>query len=101
MYAVIRTGGKQYRVAAGDVIEVDRLKAAEGEQVSFTPVLVADESNVRIRPTELADASVQAEVVRHLRGKKIRVFNYHAKTGWKRTKGHRSELTAVRITGIG
>ena len=100
MYAVIRAGGKQYKVASGDVIEVDRIGAAEGDEVSFTPVLVVDDGKIRSRPAELEGAKVTAKVVNHKRGVKIRVFNYHRKTGWKKTKGHRSELTTVEITGI-
>ena len=101
MYAVIRAGGKQYKVASGDVIEVDRLHADEGAEVSFPTVLVVDGATVRARSTELAGANVKGRVVGHKRGKKIRVFNYHRKTGWKKTRGHRSELTRVEITEIG
>jgi large subunit ribosomal protein L21 len=101
MYAVIRAGGRQFKVASGDVIEVDRLGASAGEEVSFSPVLVVDDGKIRSRPAELDGLKVTAKVLEHKRGEKIRVFNYHRKTGWKKTKGHRSELTAVEITGIG
>jgi large subunit ribosomal protein L21 len=101
MYAVIRTGGKQYRVTPGDVLDVERLKVAVGDTVSLPALLVVDEGAVRARPQELEGTAVRAEVVGHKRGRKIRVFNYHAKTGWKRMKGHRQELTTVRITTIG
>lgn len=101
MYAVIRAGGRQYKVVSGDVIEVNRLEAAPGDAVAFPPVLIVDDGSVRARPAELEGVSVKGEVVRHGRGRKIRVFNYHAKTGWKKTRGHRQDLTAVRITEIG
>jgi large subunit ribosomal protein L21 len=101
MYAVIKAGGQQYKVASGDVIEVNRLEASEGQEVSFEPVLVVDDGSVRARPAELKGVTVRAKVVGHKRGVKIRVFNYHRKTGWKRTRGHRQDLTAVEITGIG
>ena len=101
MYAVIRAGGRQYKVASGDVIEVDRLGASEGEEVAFAPVLVVDNGSVKSRPTELEGVTVTGKVVAHKRGEKIRVFNYHRKTGWKKTRGHRQELTAVEITSIG
>jgi large subunit ribosomal protein L21 len=101
MYAVIRAGGRQYKVASGDVIEVNRLRADEGQRVSFDPVLVVEEGSVKARPEDLEGITVHGEVVRHGRGRKIRVFNYHAKPGWKRTKGHRQDLTSVRITEIG
>jgi large subunit ribosomal protein L21 len=100
MYAVIKTGGQQFKVASGDIVEVDRLEAAEGQEVSFVPVLVVDDATVRARPAELDGVKVTGKVIAHKRGTKIRVFNYHRKTGWKKTRGHRQELTAVEITGI-
>ena len=100
MYAVIRAGGKQYRVASGDVIEVDRVGAGEGEELTFSPLLVVDDGKIKALPADLEGLKVTAKVVGHKRGEKIRVFNYHRKTGWKKTKGHRSELTTVEITGI-
>lgn len=100
MYAVIDAGGKQLKVASGDVIEVDRLDASEGDEVSFRAVLVVDDGAVRARPDDLNGVAVKGRVVKHLRGDKIRVFNYHRKTGWKKTMGHRQNLTSVEITGI-
>jgi large subunit ribosomal protein L21 len=100
MYAVIKAGGRQFKVASGDVIEVDRLGASEGDEVSFAAVLVVDDGKIKSRPAELDGVKVTAKVVGHKRGVKIRVFNYHRKTGWKKTKGHRQELTTVEITGI-
>jgi large subunit ribosomal protein L21 len=100
MYAVIRAGGRQYKVASGDVIEVNRLDAPEGQEVSFDAVLVVDEGSVRARPAELDGVQVRGRVVGHGRGEKIRVFNYHRKTGWKKTRGHRQDLTSVEITEI-
>lgn len=101
MYAVIRAGGRQYKVASGDVIEVNRLETPEGGDVSFEPVLVVEDAKVRARPKELEGVHVRGRVVGHKRGEKIRVFNYHRKTGWKRSRGHRQDLTAVEITEIG
>jgi large subunit ribosomal protein L21 len=100
MYAVIKSGGKQYRVTGGDVLDVNRLKAAAGEAVTFETLLLVDGDSVKARPSELDGAAVQGEVVGHKRGRKIRVFNYHAKGGWHRTVGHRQDLTTVRITEI-
>jgi large subunit ribosomal protein L21 len=100
MYAVIKAGGKQFKVASGDVIEVDRLGASEGTEVTFPAVLVVDGAAVKARAAELEGVTVTAKVLGHKRGEKIRVFNYHRKTGWKKTKGHRQELTTVEITGI-
>ncbi len=100
MYAVIDAGGKQYKVASGDVIEVNRLEASEGQEVSFRAVLLVDNATVKATPGDLNGAQVRGRVVGHKRGEKIRVFNYHRKTGWKRTMGHRQELTSVEITEI-
>jgi large subunit ribosomal protein L21 len=101
MYAVIRAGGRQYKVASGDVIEVDRLGASEGDEVTFAPTLVVDDGSVKSSAGDLQGLTVTGKVVGHKRGEKIRVFNYHRKTGWKKTRGHRQELTSVEITGIG
>ncbi len=101
MYAVIRAGGRQYKVASGDVIDVDRIGASEGDEVTFAPLMLVDDSAVRATPGDLVGLKVTARVVGHKRGQKIRVFNYHRKTGWKRTKGHRREITTVEITAIG
>lgn len=101
MYAVMRSGGRQYRVATGDVVEVNRLEAEPGESVTFVPVFIADGSDVKARAGELDGVTITGEVVEHTRGKKIRVFNYGPKKHWKRTSGHRQDLTAVRITEIG
>jgi large subunit ribosomal protein L21 len=100
MYAVIRAGGKQYKVASGDVIEVDRIQADEGAEVAFEPLMLVDGDSLKARPSELDGTSVKGRVVGHMRGKKIKVFNYHRKSGWKKTRGHRSELTRVEITEI-
>jgi len=100
MYAVINAGGRQYKVASGDVIEVNRLEASPGQEVSFRPVLVVEDAAVKATPGDLDGVQVRGKVVEHKRGEKIRVFNYHRKTGWKRTMGHRQNLTAVEITEI-
>jgi large subunit ribosomal protein L21 len=101
MYAVIHAGGRQYKVASGDVIEVNRLDASEGDEVSFAPVLVVDGDVVKATPGDLEGLKVAGKVLGSKRGEKIRVFNYHRKTGWKKTKGHRQELSLVEIGSIG
>jgi large subunit ribosomal protein L21 len=94
-YAVIALGGKQYRVKEGDSLLVDRLDVAEGESFS-PPTLMVGEG------AELSDGGeVSATVEEHLRGQKIRVFTYKPKRNSRRTKGHRSELSRVRIESIG
>jgi large subunit ribosomal protein L21 len=101
VYAVIRTGGKQYRVQVGDVIDVEKLPADDGADLSFEPLLVVeDDGTVRSVASDLAGASVSATVVDQHRGKKIRVFTYKNKTGQKRMQGHRQSLTRLRVAGI-
>jgi large subunit ribosomal protein L21 len=101
VYAVIRTGGKQYRVQVGDVIDVEKLPADDGADLSFEPLLVVeDDGTVRSVASDLTGASVSATVVDQHRGKKIRVFTYKNKTGQKRTQGHRQSLTRLRVAGI-
>ena len=100
MYAVIESGGRQYRVEKGSVIEVDRLDAKEGDKVSLRPVMIRDK-DVVVDPAALAKAKVEAKVTGHIRGEKIRVFKYKAKKGYSRRAGHRSELTRLEVVSVG
>jgi len=98
MYAVIRTGGKQYRVSEGDRLEVERL-GVEGELV-LDPVLVVDGDTVLATPAELAGASVTARVVGDAKGPKITGFTYKPKTNQRRRWGHRQRYDVIEITSI-
>ena len=102
MYAIIRTGGKQYRVKAGDTIYVEKLEGAAGEKVSFAEVLMVGggEEGAKVGSPLLANASVSATVVEQGRGAKIRVFKYKKRKHYRRTRGHRQSYTALRIEGI-
>jgi large subunit ribosomal protein L21 len=101
MYAVIETGGKQYRVEVGTELEIERLEAAPGEAVSFDRILlVADGDTAAIGRPVVANASVAAEVVRRDRGEKLISFKYRPKARRRVKKGHRQELTVVRISDI-
>ena len=100
MYAVIATGGKQHRVAQGDVIEVERLTTAEGESVTLRPVLLVDGGTVLATPEDLGDASVTARVVGDAKGPKINGFTYKNKTNNRKRWGHRQKYTRIEITGI-
>ena len=100
MYAVIESGGRQYRVEKGSVIEVDRLEAKEGDKVSLRPVMLRDK-DVVVDPAALSKAKVEAKVTGHLRGEKIRVFKYKAKKGYSRRAGHRAELTRLEVVSVG
>jgi large subunit ribosomal protein L21 len=99
MYAIVKTGGKQYRVQEGESLLVERLPAQEGETVALSPLLVVDGADVK-DGEDLAKASVSATVVAHERGPKLRVVKFKPKRGYKRRTGHRQELTRIQITGI-
>ena len=98
-YAVIESGGKQYKVEKGTSLLVDRLSAKEGEKVSLRPVLFRDKEIVA-EPKELEKVKVEATVAEHLRGPKIKVFKYKPKKGYRRRAGHRSELTRLEVTEL-
>jgi len=98
MYAVIRAGGKQYKVAPGDVIRVEKVSGTDG-QVQFSDVLaVSSEAGSVVRPG--AEARVTGEIVEHGRGAKVLVFHYKRKKQYKKLRGHRQDFSAVRITEI-
>ena len=99
MYAIIENGGKQYKVAVGDVVRVEKLAAAEGESVSFKVLMVADENGVKAG-AEVANAKVTATVVKQDKAKKIIVFKYKAKKNERKKQGHRQPFTSVKIEKI-
>ena len=98
MYAVIESGGKQYKVEEGTSLLVDRLDAKDGDKISLRPVLFRDGDVVVGK--DLAKVKVEAKVVENLRGKKIKVFKYKAKKGYRKRAGHRSELTKLEVTSL-
>ena len=101
MYAVIRTGGKQYKVKVGDLVDVERLGDDDGASLELEPLLVVDDDGkVTSAADDLARAKVTASVVDHHRGKKIRVFTYKNKTRQRRTLGHRQSLTRLKVETI-
>jgi large subunit ribosomal protein L21 len=101
MYAIIRTGGKQAKVRPGDVIDVELLKT-DDESVSFTPLLVVDESGDAITErSKLSDLTVTAKVLGETKGQKIDIFKYKNKTGYSRRMGHRQRYTQLEVTAIG
>lgn len=101
MYAVIRTGGKQYRVAADDVLEIERIPGNAGDTIDFDQVLmIGGEKAPKIGAPLVKGAKVSAELVEHFRGKKILVFKKKRRTTYRRKQGHRQELTRVRIKEI-
>jgi large subunit ribosomal protein L21 len=101
MYAVIKTGGKQYRVAQDDVLEIERLAGDAGGAVEFTEVLMVGEGeSVKFGTPLVAGAKVTAELVEQTRGPKLIAFKKRRRKNSRRKKGHRQDLTKVRITGI-
>jgi large subunit ribosomal protein L21 len=101
MYAIIETGGKQYRVQEGDVITVEKLDAAVGETVCFDHVLVLGEGEGIQVGTPYVGTAVEGKVVEEGKGKKVIIFKYKAKKDYRKKQGHRQPYTMVEITGLG
>ncbi len=97
MFAVIKTGAKQYKVTKDDVIVIERVKGEAGDKVTFDEVLMADG---KIGTPMVADASVEGEIVKQSRGEKVVVFKKRRRQGYKRKNGHKQELSVVKITDI-
>ncbi|MCC6611181.1 MAG: 50S ribosomal protein L21 [Burkholderiales bacterium] len=101
MYAVIRTGGKQYRVAAGDKLKVEKLPAAVGAEVVLDQVLALGEGdNLKVGTPLLAGAAVKATVVSHGLGEKVTIFKLRRRKHYKKSQGHRQRYTEIQITGV-
>ena len=100
MEAVIATGGKQYRVAPGQVITVEKLPGDTGAPVAFKALLVTREGEVILRPDALAGATVEGEIVGHRLGRKVSIVKFKRRKNYRRHRGHRQNVTAVRITRI-
>ena len=100
MYAIVKTGGKQYKVAVGDVVEVEKLTGAAGAAVTLPAVLVVDGTDVTSDAKALAGVTVTGEVVAQTKGVKISIMKYKNKTGYRKRIGHRQQLTQVKVTDI-
>jgi len=100
VYAIVRSGGTQEKVAVGDVIEIDRVSQGAGESVALPAVLLVDGSSVTTDAEALAKVSVTGEVIEHTKGPKITIHKFKNKTGYRKRLGHRQALTQVKITGI-
>ncbi|GGG02531.1 50S ribosomal protein L21 [Rhodococcoides trifolii] len=99
-YAIVKTGGKQYKVAVGDLVKVEKIEGAPGTAVSLVPVLVVDGSDLTTDADKLAKLSVAGEIVEHTKGPKIRIHKFKNKTGYHKRQGHRQKLTVLKVTGI-
>ena len=100
MYAIVKTGGKQYKVAEGDVIEVEKLDAVPGAEVALAAILLVDGTDVTHDAKVLSGAKITAEVVAQTKGPKIHIHKYKNKTGYHKRQGHRQRLTQLKVTGI-
>ena len=100
MYAIVRSGGRQHKVAVGDVLEVDRFEGAIGSTVSMTPLLLVDGDDVTSEASVLGSASVTAEVLAETKGPKIRILKFKNKTGYRKRQGHRQRYTKIKVTDI-
>lgn len=100
MYAIIATGGKQYKVAEGDIIRVEKLGVEAGEAVTFDQVLVVNDGQLKVGNPTVSGASVAATVVKEGKAKKVIVYRYKRKTGYHKKNGHRQQYTQVKIEKI-
>jgi ribosomal protein L21 len=99
-YAIVKTGGKQYKVAVGDVVKVEKLESEPGAEVSLPVTLVVDGAKVTSDAQALAKVAVTGEVLEHTKGPKIRIHKFKNKTGYHKRQGHRQPLTVQKVTGI-
>src|ERR1700704_6871999 len=99
-YAIVKTGGKQYKVAVGDLVKVEKIEGEPGTSVSLAPVLVVDGSDLTTDAAKLAKVAVTSEIVEHTKGPKIRIHKFKNKTGYHKRQGHRQPITQVKVTGI-
>src|SRR5436305_13627235 len=100
MYAIVKTGGKQYRVEQGQSLLVERLPVSDGDTVTLQPLLLVDGGDI-VDGDDLASVSVEARVVAHERGPKLRVVKFKPKRGYRRRTGHRQDLSRIEITSLG
>ena len=100
MYAIVRSGGRQHKVAVGDVLTVDKLDAEVGSTVDLVPLMLVDGEAVTVEAADLGKVAVKAEVLAETKGPKIRILKYKNKTGYKKRQGHRQRYTQVKVTDI-
>ncbi|ANE79991.1 50S ribosomal protein L21 [Mycobacterium adipatum] len=99
-YAVVKTGGKQYKVAVGDVVKVEKIESEPGSSVSLPVALVVNGATVTTAADDLAKVAVTGEILEHTKGPKIRIHKFKNKTGYHKRQGHRQQLTVLKVTGI-
>ncbi len=99
-YAIVKTGGKQYKVAVGDVLKVEKIESEPGASVQLPVALLVDGATVTTDADKLAKVTVSGEVLEHTKGPKIRIHKFKNKTGYHKRQGHRQPLTVLKVTGI-
>ncbi|CPW50562.1 50S ribosomal protein L21 [Mycobacteroides abscessus] len=99
-YAIVKTGGKQYKVAVGDLVKVEKIDSEPGSSVQLPVALVVDGATVTTDAVKLAKVAVTGEIVEHTKGPKIRIHKFKNKTGYHKRQGHRQRLTVLKVTGI-
>ncbi|HEY3338808.1 MAG TPA: 50S ribosomal protein L21 [Propionicimonas sp.] len=100
MYAIVRSGGRQHKVAVGDILEIDKVEVKAGDSVALTPLLLVDGEKITADAKGLGKVSVTAEVIAETKGPKIHIMKYKNKTGYRKRMGHRQRYTQVKVTGI-
>ncbi len=101
MYAIVKTGGKQYKVEPGTVVSIEKLDAEVGAEVELPVIFVADGETIEADPAKAAATKVTAEILEQYKGKKQLVFKFKKRKGYKKLNGHRQQLTKVRVTAVG
>ena len=100
VYAIVRSGGRQHKVAVGDIVEIDRVADEVGSSISLQPLMLVDGDDITTDVDGLGKASVTAEVLGEVKGPKIHILKFKNKTGYKKRQGHRQKYTQVKVTGI-
>ena len=100
MYAIVRSGGRQHKVAVGDILDIDKIEVKAGDSVALTPLLVVDGEKITADAKGLGKVSVTFEVIAETKGPKIHILKYKNKTGYRKRMGHRQRYTQVKVTGI-
>ena len=100
MYAIVRSGGRQHKVAVGDILDIDKIEVEAGDSVALTPLLVVDGEKITADAKGLGKVSVTFEVIAETKGPKIRILKFKNKTGYRKRMGHRQRYTQVKVTGI-
>jgi large subunit ribosomal protein L21 len=100
VYAIVRSGGRQHKVAVGDILEIDKVEAKAGDSLALTALLLVDGDTVTADAKALGKVSVTAEVIAETKGPKIKIIKFKNKTGYMKRQGHRQRYTQVKVTGI-